>query len=261
MSYTINYTWYELGFFFFVYSFLGWALEVLVRALRTGRLCDPTPLSGPWCPSYGVGAVVVIVALDPLSGNIPAQLVGCFVLGNLVEFFSGTVVGWLAGHRLDQFRQNRMSGSRSGWVYTLAWGGLAVLALYFFQPFVYLSCKLLPSMAVRVLVVALWVLLGCDAAAMAYVLQRTKRRSALAEGISDRLEQTSDRWGGRLFRALQRRLYRAFPELEAAPPVPGTGFGKPQEGRRFAQGLCLNKLLWVFFIGCLLGDWIETLYV
>ncbi len=259
----MHYTWYELAFFFFVYSLLGWALEIVVRALRTGKLCDPSPLSGPWCPSYGLGALVVILALEPLGGsNIPAQLIGCLVLANLVEYFSSVFVGVLAGQKLEAFRRSRLIyGSRNGLFYTLAWGILAMLALYFLQPFVYLGCQLLPNWLIKGLVIAGLLLLGFDVLAMAFVLQFTRRHHRITHEVSERLEKTSLAWGSRVFHALQDHLYRAFPELEDTTPAPGEGFGKPKEERVFAQGLCLPKLIWVFIISCLLGDWIETVYV
>lgn len=258
----MNYTWYELGFFFFFYSILGWCLEVAWRTLRTRRFVNSGLLSGPVCPAYGVGALVVLVALEPLGGaNIPAQLIGCFICSNLVEYFSGALVERLAGNSMSNYRKKRLpTASLSGVLYALVWAVLAVVMLYFLHPFVYLLCKLIPNTILRMLVIAAFVLLGFDLLAMLYALHPSRQESAMVQDVSHRLRSTTAKLGARLRDNLLRRLYRAYPELEEHKPLAGPVLHQPA-GKPFAQGVCLHKLLWVFMICALLGDWIETVYV
>ena len=258
----MNYTWYELGFFFFLYSILGWCLEVAYRTLRTRHFVNSGLLSGPVCPAYGVGAVVVLVALAPLGGaNIPAQLVGCVICANVVEYFSGALVERMAGHSLANYRRSRLPmASLAGVLYSLVWAGLAMVMLYFLHPFVYLLCRLIPSTVLKVLVVIAFVLLGCDTLAMLYALHPARRESAVVQDVSHKLRRATAALGQRLRGSLLRRLYRAYPELAEHKPLAGPVV-RQGAGRPFAQGVCLHKLLWVFMICALLGDWIETVYV
>lgn len=260
----MEYAWYELGIFFFVYSFLGWCLEVSYRALRTRHFVNRGLLSGPVCPAYGVGAVTILVALEPLGGaNIPAQLIGCMILANVVEYFSGAFVERLAGHSMANYRKSRLSlMSLPGLLYALVWGGLAMLMLYFLHPFLYLICQLIPPAALKVLVVGGGILLGCDTLAMLYALfpVRGKQAGGMVQSVSHGLHAATNTLGQRLRGALLRRLYRAYPELEEQKPLEGPVFHQPA-GQPFAKGICLHKLLWVFLTCALLGDWIETVYV
>ena len=258
----MEYPWYMLSAFFFLYAFLGWCLEVACRALRTGRFCNEGLLAGPVCPAYGVGSVVILVALEPLSGNIPAQLAGCVILANVVEFFSGAFIGRVSGRPMQEFHRRRLSLlSRTGLLYTCAWGGLAILGLYFLHPFVYLALQFVPALLLKVLVLISWGLLACDTVSMLFLLRRIRRGNRVAQDVALHLQNAAMRVGHRVYRALQRRLFRAFPELAAEKPAAGEGFGQVKQGRVFAQGVCLHKLLWVFVICALLGDWIETVYV
>lgn len=258
----MDYPWYLLGAFFFVYAFLGWCLEVAYRALKTGKFVNRGLLSGPVCPGYGLAAVVILVALEPLGGsNIPAQLVGCVVLANIVSFFSGWFIQKLSGRSMDRFRnEHMMFSSMPGLLYTLICGGLAVLMLYFVQPFVYLLCQPIPPLVLKGLVIAGFVLLGCDTLSMMYVLRLTRREAPLAKDVSQRLHVAARFMGTRLYGWLRDRLYRAFPELAETKPADGEGFGRPKN-RVFARGVGPVKLFWVFLICSLLGDWIETVYV
>ncbi len=258
----MNYTWYELGFFFFVYSFFGWCLEVCYRAFRTGKFVNRGLLGGPVCPAYGVGACLVLLALEPLGGsNIPAQLIGCVIIANIVEFFSGLLVERISGRVLPEFRRTRLSlHGMAGLLYTFIWGGLAVLGLYFVHPFVFLLSQLIPAILLRILVPCALVLLGIDSLSMCYVLHLSERERPLVQDVTEKLHAASHTLGTRIYHILRRHLCRAFPELENAKPAEGEGFGKPKN-RIFARGLCLHKILWVFVLCALFGDWIETLYV
>ena len=60
-------------------------------------------------------------------------------------------------------------------------------------------------------------------------------------------------------------MYKAFPELKNQTgsnkgSENGYFFGESQS-KVFAEGMCFDKLFWVFFICALLGDWIETVFV
>lgn len=46
-------TFYELLWYFAIYSFLGWCMEVVFCTVRTGKLVNRGFLNGPVCPIYG----------------------------------------------------------------------------------------------------------------------------------------------------------------------------------------------------------------
>ena len=50
-------------FFFFVYAFLGWCVEVAYAAITTRELVNRGFLNGPICPIYGCGMTVMIAVL------------------------------------------------------------------------------------------------------------------------------------------------------------------------------------------------------
>ena len=55
------YTGYELLWLFFVYSFLGWALETAAAAVRQKRFVNRGLVNGPICVIYGIAAVLITV--------------------------------------------------------------------------------------------------------------------------------------------------------------------------------------------------------
>ena len=60
----------ELGLYFIIYAFLGWGVEVAYAAFVKGEFVNRGFLSGPVCPIYGFGMVIIITLLSPLKDNI-----------------------------------------------------------------------------------------------------------------------------------------------------------------------------------------------
>ena len=74
-------TIYEIVWFFMLYSFLGWVLEVVYHAVSNGEIVNRGFLNGPVCPIYGFGMVGVFTLFNSLaSGGITEVNAGRNVL-------------------------------------------------------------------------------------------------------------------------------------------------------------------------------------
>ena len=80
--------------YFTIYSFIGWACECVYCSIPAKKFINRGFLNGPFCPVYGVGAVLVIRFLTPVQGSIPAL----FLLGMLVT----SVVEYLTSYLLEK---------------------------------------------------------------------------------------------------------------------------------------------------------------
>ena len=78
--------------FFLIYAFLGWCLEVTYQAVEYGVFINRGFLGGPYCPIYGVGVIVVTLALYPLRETIILLYVGSVVLTSSLEFVTGFIL-------------------------------------------------------------------------------------------------------------------------------------------------------------------------
>ena len=82
----------EMVMFFFIYSFLGWVLEVAFHALKCGKFINRGMLAGAVCPIYGFGAVIIIYLLEPIKGNLLLLFAGSGILCTALEYFAGLVL-------------------------------------------------------------------------------------------------------------------------------------------------------------------------
>ena len=56
--------------YFIIYSILGWVLESIFRSICEKKLINTGFLKGPFCPIYGVGALIMIILLDGFKSNL-----------------------------------------------------------------------------------------------------------------------------------------------------------------------------------------------
>ena len=87
-QFTINgITGYRILAYFAIYSVLGYILETLFALVMYGKLESRQGfLYGPVCPIYGVGAVIMILALQKFKKNGYTLFFGGILVGSIVEY-------------------------------------------------------------------------------------------------------------------------------------------------------------------------------
>lgn len=103
-------TFYELLWYFSIYSFLGWCMEVVFCTVRTGKLVNRGFLNGPVCPIYGFGMVIVLAVLGRFSDNIALLFFGGMVLTSALELVGGAA----APQQRRAFRRAWPAGAARG---------------------------------------------------------------------------------------------------------------------------------------------------
>jgi uncharacterized membrane protein len=63
---------------FMIYSFLGWLCESIYCSIPVRKFINRGFLTGPFCPIYGAGAILIVKILAPLKGaNSSVIFCGC----------------------------------------------------------------------------------------------------------------------------------------------------------------------------------------
>lgn len=83
----MNSLFFELIFYFAIYSFLGWVWEVLFHLIKNHRFTDTGFLKGPFCPLYGTCSLIVIKLFSPFQNNL--------ILFYLLSVITATVLEYL----------------------------------------------------------------------------------------------------------------------------------------------------------------------
>ena len=133
----MNINLFELITYFIIYSFLGWVMESIVRSVCERKLINTGFLKGPFCPIYGIGAIIMFLFLEGFE-NKPILLFGIaivlltaweYVVGVLLEKIFHTKYWDYSDHKFNF--QGRICLTNS-----IYWGILGVLFVKYIHPFI-----------------------------------------------------------------------------------------------------------------------------
>lgn len=88
MNIRTEYTRITIFILFLIFSHVGWLWEVLLTSSRHGFFINRGFMHGPWLPVYGVGAVLLIVCLKKIQGNVWFMFLASSVLCGTLEYFT-----------------------------------------------------------------------------------------------------------------------------------------------------------------------------
>ena len=238
---------YEYFWFFLIYSFLGWCLEVCFCTVDTGKLVNRGFLNGPVCPIYGFGMVAVLAALSSVQNRVWTLFLGGMVLASALELAGGWILKKL--FHTTWWDYSDQPFNLGGYIclkFSLAWGVCIVAVMRGIQPLVYRVVTMLDSTPGRALSVVVGVALLCDVVVTVQALVRLDRDLGAISDVARLLRDGSDAVSERLGTAalkvdaqmderkpaaqarldiaraemldhrnyVARRLMRAFPEMK-----------------------------------------------
>ena len=135
-------TYYQICWYFLIYSFGGWVVEVIFHAVALGKVVNRGFLNGPVCPVYGFGVLSVFAMINTLQSSGYQMSEGMIFLFGVIL---ATVVELIAGWMLDVCFHARWWDYSDkpfnfhGYIcleFSLIWGLAIVLVVKVFQKYV-----------------------------------------------------------------------------------------------------------------------------
>lgn len=127
-----GYDFYHLTACFFLFSVLGWMVESIYMSFCNHKLTNRGFMTGPFCPIYGVGAVVGYLVLHPFANNLVALYFVGAVLATVFEYLVAKLMLRLFGEVWWDYHDKPCN--YKGIVClesTIAWGFYAVIIITF----------------------------------------------------------------------------------------------------------------------------------
>lgn len=190
---------YRFLWFFFIYAFLGWCVEVSYAALVTGKFVNRGFLNGAVCPVYGFGVVIVLACLTPLSENLLILFVGSVILTSILEWFTGFVLEQLFHQRWWDYSDQPFNiGGYICLRFSIAWGLACVFVVRLLHPTILGLILLIPHFAGAVLLGSLGAVMAVDLAATVSAVIKFNRRLAQIDELAARIKEASNELGENL---------------------------------------------------------------
>ena len=129
-------TVWRLFAYFIIYSFIGFVIETLFGLAKYGVLESRRSfIYGPFCAIYGVGAVIMILALQYFKKNHITLFVGGCAVGSITEYLV-SLIGELILH-VKWWDYSQMPFNINGRIcllYAIFWGLLGLVLMISINP-------------------------------------------------------------------------------------------------------------------------------
>lgn len=246
----MHYSGFELVILFFSYSFLGWLIETSVATIKDKRYRNRGFVSGPFCFIYGFSGVFMTIFLWELKTSPFYLFLGAAIVATVIEWFTGKIF-----ERINQEKWWDYSNKKwnlDGYIclqYSLLWGLLGCVAMYWLNGLLLSMFHLLPQFILYIIV---WGLSGISLfdvfASIVTVFHKEGQTSRLLHW-NRKLEAWTTRFGHAVTSHIQKRIEKAYPEVHATVKT------KKPEGN-----ISFSEFFWLFILGAFLGDIVETLF-
>lgn len=182
----------ELLFLFFIYSFLGWCTEVIYATLNRGVFVNRGFLTGPICPIYGVGIVVVLYVLHPIKENLFFLFIGSVFLTTIIELITGLILEkffkqkwWDYSDELFNFK---------GYIslkFSLQWGIACVLIVRVIHPLIIRFLSVIPEIVLFVFLILVSVSFVTDVIFTILTMLKIRKRIIIEHRLHEILKKES----------------------------------------------------------------------
>ena len=157
------FSFYQTALLFFIYSFLGWCVEVAFVAVTLGTVTNRGFLNGPVCPIYGCGMLGVLIVLMPIKHSIILLFIGGMIICSAVELFGGWVLDKIFHMRWWDYSDRPFN--IGGYVclgFSIMWGMGVVFVVRLVHPPIMAFVDKLPKIVGVVLICVCIVLFSVD---------------------------------------------------------------------------------------------------
>ena len=187
-------------YWFFLYGFIGWGVEVVYAAVKTHALVNRGFLCGPICPIYGFGMVGLVysVNLIPLPDSGSLSAVAVFFIGMALTTAIELVGGWALFkiYHIRWWDYSNMKFNLGGYIcpqFSLLWGLGSVLMIKVFHPLLARGSNPMPFKVMLILDIVLFLIFAVDVGVSTAAAIGLNKYLREIDELRARLRVTSDK--------------------------------------------------------------------
>lgn len=130
-------TVHQIVWYMLIFSILGLIVETIYGYATTGILESRKGLIlGPFCPIYGVGAVIILLLLDRFKGHKIKLFIYGAILGSFIEYILSFMLEAMYGSRFWSYSNFMNINGRICLLYSAFWGVLSIVLIEFVKKYI-----------------------------------------------------------------------------------------------------------------------------
>lgn len=144
----------ELFILFYIYSFIGWCVEVTFIAITLRKASNRGFLNGPICPIYGISMLGVLMLLIPVKHNLILLFLGGFIVCSAAELIGGWILDTIFHMRWWDYSNKKCN--IGGYVclrFSVMWGIAVVFAIRVIHKPIMIVVKQTPFLLKDILII------------------------------------------------------------------------------------------------------------
>lgn len=238
-------TIFELLTYFIIYSIAGWVLESVYRSFCEKKLINTGFLNGPFCPIYGIGAIIMFLFLEHFQENILGLFIISFLILSIWEYVVGVLLEKAFKTKYWDYSDHKINiKGRVCLFNSICWGVLGVFFIKYIHPYVENKIQIINPYILKIIICVILSLFLIDTIIS---IVKTKNIKTALQKIEDLNNQIKDKieeikkltnknikvdiienmqkkidimkkQKDRLFKRLYKRVYRlkeAFPDIQS----------------------------------------------
>lgn len=206
---------YQLILIFFLYSFLGWIMEVIVSLVESHKFINRGFLTGPICPIYGVGGVLIIILLSKYQDSPLVLYFMSMIIAAILEYTTSYIMEKIFKNRWWDYSHLKYNINGRVCLETMVpFGFLAIFAIYIFNPAIFHVLSLINSNIIKITACTLSVLTIFDIILSFNIIITLKNVSNSLRCDSTEIitKKVKEILFSKTF--LHRRLIASFPDMQ-----------------------------------------------
>lgn len=248
----MTYTHLDLFAYLIIYSFLGWCLEVCVVAIKDRRFRNRGFVNLPFCLMYGVIMDILIILWPRLEGQWIFRLITVFAVFAMVQSVSEFITKRVCHRMLWKYEDiTPYKGQRRNFLVALAFTLVFLAAIMLLHPLIFILIEMMPDVVLKILCFAIGGAMILDFL-ITFVIMFINRGNTKLNAFQQKERHRQSRINAFIYKLVWGRIEKAYPNMEDDENA--------EKEYVFAQGICWDKIFWVFLVSALIGDIIETLY-
>lgn len=200
---TLPYPFIESYLMFFIYSFVGWVIEVIYYGITEGKFINRGFLAGPLCPVYGLGFYAAIWFFEPFKDNFLILFFGMATACTIVELIAGLILYHAFHMRWWDYSDYKLNiGGYICLRFFIYWGIAASLGMYVLHPTVkWIIAHINYPIRIGILIF-FTVILVIDLVTTIITIIGFKKKFAAMEKVVSGTKAVSDKIGSQIYGAV-----------------------------------------------------------
>lgn len=183
--------------FFIIYSFFGWVLESIFKTIYEKRLVNSGFLNGPFCPIYGIGAIIMLTFLTNYRNDYFVLFIMGFVILSVWEYIVGWALEKVFHTKYWDYTNNKFNiQGRVCLMNSIFWGILGVVFIIWIHPFVTNALLVIPGNIQNYITILITCYLIVDftitAIKVTKINTKLNKLSEITSTLKEKLEELKD---------------------------------------------------------------------